>query len=301
MNYHLDLRERVINWVINGKSRLSASQVFKVHYNTVKAWVTNYKNTGEYAALPKARPKCGKIDEEELRQEISTSPDSFQDELACHFGVSQSTISRTLAKLGLTRKKKTTTYLEASEEPQQEFVNSIKAVTHDTLVYLDECGIPQNLYREYGWGPRGEQVLGKRTGKREKKLNLVAVYSSHQLTAPFLYEGTMNATLFNTYLTQYLLPVLTPGQIVVMDNAAFHRSAETKRLIESKGCQLWFLPPYSPELNSIEHLWAILKRQVKRFQHQFSSLTETLDFIFQNIPLFKGDSTELPPQNIVVN
>ncbi len=53
----------------------------------------------------------------------------------------------------------------------------------------------------------------------------------------------MNATLFNTYLTQYLLPVLTPGPIVVMDNATFHRSAETKRLIESKGCQLWFLPP----------------------------------------------------------
>jgi len=86
-----------------------------------------------------------------------------------------------------------------------------------------------------------------------------------------------------------------------MDNATFHRSAETKRLIESKGCQLWFLPPYSPQLNSIEHLWAVLKRQVKRFQHQFASLTETLDFIFQNIPLFKGDSTELPPQNIVVN
>jgi len=53
MNYHLDLRERVINWVLNGNSRLSASQVFKVHYNTVKAWVTNDKNTGEYTALPR--------------------------------------------------------------------------------------------------------------------------------------------------------------------------------------------------------------------------------------------------------
>ena len=99
----------------------------------------------------------------------------------------------------------------------------------------------------------------------------------------------MNTALFNTYLTEYLLPVLTPGQILVMDNASFHKSAETRRLIESKGCQLWFLPPYSPELNPIEHLWAVLKRYVRRFQSQFASLTETLDFIFQTVPLFKGD------------
>ncbi len=65
---------------------------------TVKAWVANYKNTGEYAALPGERLKRGKVNAEELRQEISTSPDSFPSELACRFGVSQSTISRTLAK-----------------------------------------------------------------------------------------------------------------------------------------------------------------------------------------------------------
>ena len=53
------------------------------------------------------------------------------------------------------------------------------AVTDETLVDLDECGIPQNLYRESGWAPRGEEVFGKRTGKREKKLNLIAVYTLH--------------------------------------------------------------------------------------------------------------------------
>jgi transposase len=289
MSYSLDLKERVINWVRRGKSRLSASQVFEVHYQTVKAWLTNYKDTGEYAATPRERSKHGKVNLDMLRQEISASPDSFQSELACHVGVSQSTISRTLAKLDITHKKKTTRYLEASEEPQQAFVNATMTVTNETLVYLDECGIPQNLYRESGWAPRGEEVFGKRTGKREPKLNLIAADTEHQLKSPFFYEGVMNTALFNTDLTEFLLPVLTPGQIVVMDNASFHKSAETRRLIESNGCQLWFLPTYSPQLNPIEHLWAVLKRYVRRFQPQFASLTDTLDFIFQSVPLFQGN------------
>jgi transposase len=199
----MDLRERVINWVRRGKSRLSASQVFEVHYQTVKAWLKHYKDTGEYAATPRALSKPGKVNLDELRQEVSASPDSFQSELACRFGVSPSTISRTLAKLGITPKKKTTCYLEASEEQQQAFVNATMAVTDETLVYLDECGIPQNLYRESGWAPRGEEVFGKRTGKREQKLNLIAAYDGHSLKSPFLYEGVMNTALFNTYRTEF--------------------------------------------------------------------------------------------------
>jgi len=111
----MDLRERVINWVRSGKSRLSASQVFEVHYQTVKAWLKNYKDTGEYAAKPRECSKPGKVNLDVLRQELSASPDSFQSELACRFGVSQSTISRTLAKLGITHKKK----LPVTSKPQK--------------------------------------------------------------------------------------------------------------------------------------------------------------------------------------
>lgn len=106
--------------------------------------------------------------------------------------------------------------------------------------------------------------------------------------APFIYEGGMDTDLFNIYLEEFLLPVLKPGQIIIMDNASFHKSIETELLIEQAGCKLLFLPPYSPELNPIEHSWASFKRYIKRFRYQFDSVIETIDFIFQNIISFNG-------------
>ena len=73
-----------------------------------------------------------------------------------------------------------------------------------------------------------------------------------------------------------------------MDNASFHKSEETRALVEQFECQLVFLPPYSPQLNPIEHTWAVLKCYIKRFRHQFDSLFETIDFIFQHKTIFKG-------------
>jgi len=144
------------------------------------------------------------------------------------------------------------------------------------------------LNREFGWAPRHEKVLGKIPGKREPKFNLIAVLNSSELKAPLIYQGTMNTVLFNTYLEEFLLPILTPGQVVIMDNATFHKSGDTHRLITEKDCQVWYLPPYSPDLNPIEHTWAILKRYVRRYRSQFDSLAPTLDFIFNSIPLFAG-------------
>ena len=80
-------------------------------------------------------------------------------------------------------------------------------------VYIDESGIKPNIIRDYGWAPKGEKVLGCRKGKREKNINIIAALNEHTIIAPFLYDSSMNADLFNTYLENFLLPELEPGQV----------------------------------------------------------------------------------------
>jgi len=76
-----------------------------------------------------------------------------------------------------------------------------------------------------------------------------------------LFEGTCNTEVFNLWLEQMLLPCLVTGSVIVLDNATFHKSELTVRLVEEAGCKLLFLPPYSPDLNPIEKLWGNIKRQ----------------------------------------
>jgi len=79
-----------------------------------------------------------------------------------------------------------------------------------------------------------------------------------------------------------LIKQLTPGQVVVMDNASIHKSERTRELIESVGCKLLFLPPYSPDLNPIEHFWAWLKQKIKSCIQNFNSIFNAIQFTLSN-------------------
>ena len=98
--------------------------------------------------------------------------------------------------------------------------------------------------------------------------------------ATMCYKGTCNAQLFNTWIAKCLVPELKQGQVVVLDNASFHKSENTKKLIENAGCKINFLPPYSPDLNPIETFWANLKAKIKKNVQEFKSL--------QNMPKKKS-------------
>lgn len=128
------------------------------------------------------------------------------------------------------------------------------------LVHVDECGFAPSVTRRYGYAPTGQRVYGLTSGHRRPRTSLIAARMGPDFEEPFLFEGTCDTAVFNSWLKARLCPRLTREHLVIMDNAAFHKSPETAHLIHHTGATLLFLPPYSPDLNPIEHDFAALKK-----------------------------------------
>jgi hypothetical protein len=97
---------------------------------------------------------------------------------------------------------------------------------------------------------------------RYTRESFIDTQRKEQILAPFCYRGTCDTVLFNMWVKDFSLPELKPGEVVIMNNAAFHKSQETQKLIETAGCRFLFLPPHSPDLNPIKHVWANIKKKV---------------------------------------
>ena len=170
--------------------------------------------------------------------------------------------------------------MEASEEKRAEYQELIKDIPKEKLVYIDESGIEMNLCKDRGWSKRGEKLLGKKSGKYYERTNIIAGYVNRKSLAPMIFNGSCNTQLIEAWVEQFLIKELKPGQVVIMDNASFHKSKKIKDLIESAGCRLIFLPPYSPDLNPIEKFWANMKRWIRRSISEFKQLHMALKYFF---------------------
>lgn len=159
----------------------------------------------------------------------------------------------------------------------------MKKIPEKDRVYIDESGINKYLKREYARAPRGEKIYGAIFGKRYARESFIAAKVESKIIAPFCYTGTCDTLLFNLWLKDFLIPVLRKGQVVIMDNASFHKSQNSRRLIERAGCKVLFLPPYSPDLNPIETFWANFKKLIQNNLGKFKTLAEAIDFSFLTI------------------
>lgn len=113
--------------------------------------------------------------------------------------------------------------------------------------------------RTHGYAPIGERCFGKHDWHARGRTNVIGALLASTLLTVTLFTGTINADVFFAWLSQDLLPKLPPNSVIVMDNAAFHKRADSQQLIEQAGHLVEFLPPYSPDLNPIEHKWARLR------------------------------------------
>jgi len=146
---------------------------------------------------------------------------------------------------------------------------------------VDETGIDQCLYREYARAPRGELIMAKISGRKFKRTNIVAGISKGKWVAPMTYHGTTDSLLFETWFEQCLLKETKKGSIIILDNATFHRKSVLPALAKKHGCEVLYLPPYSPDLNPIEKKWAWLKSKLRSVLHHFLSFDAALQNIFQ--------------------
>jgi transposase len=119
---------------------------------------------------------------------------------------------------------------------------------------------------QYGWSGKGERSYAEQSGFKNERLSIVAgyVYGTKELLAPFEFSGYMNAGLFNAWFEHIFCPELKPGQVIILDNASFHKLQELEDMAKDAGCYLVFLPPYSPDLNPIEKVWANFKSNLRR-------------------------------------
>ena len=170
--------------------------------------------------------------------------------------------------------------MEASKEKRVSYLELIKDIVPEKLVYIDEGGIDVTEVKDRGWSKKGAKLIVRRSGKYYQRTNIVAGYVNKRSIAPMIFNGSCNTKLFETWIGQFLTKELKEGQFVVMDNATFHRSQKTRELIESVGCKLIFLPPYSPDLNPIEKFWANMKRWIKDKIEDTAQLYETIKLFF---------------------
>lgn len=134
--------------------------------------------------------------------------------------------------------------------------------------------------KEYAWSEIGHSIQGKRSGKTYKRVNIIGALNQGKCLAPFTFYGSCNTEIFNLWLEKVLVAELIPGQLVILDNASFHKSKRTREIIESAGCRVIFLPPYSPDLNPIEKFWAKMKKWIRNMIHNFQELAQALTQFF---------------------
>ena len=145
------------------------------------------------------------------------------------------------------------------------------------LFFIDETGLSTKMSRLRGRALRGERCRSAVPHGHWKTTTFTGALRLSGMTAPMVLDGAMNGVTFRAYVEQVLVPTLNPGDIVVMDNLPAHKAEGVRHAIEQSGCELRYLPPYSPDFNPIENAFSKLKAHLRaRAERSVSALWNTV-------------------------
>jgi transposase len=158
----------------------------------------------------------------------------------------------------------------------------------ERLVFIDETGASTKMARRYGRAPCGERCRAPVPHGHWRTTTFVGALRLEGMTAPMVLDGAMHGAAFLAYVEQVLVPSLSSGDIVVMDNLPAHKPIAVRKAIEAAGAELRFLPPYSPDFNPIEMAFSKLKAFLKK------TAARTVDDLWDAIA--KGIETFTPTE-----
>jgi transposase len=160
--------------------------------------------------------------------------------------------------------KKTLGATERNEEKRSAFRERLEGVDPERLVFVDESLTNIAMVPRYARAPKGERAFGKAPRNWGKNVTLISSITLSGMGPSMSIQGSSDTESFSLYMREILAPSLKSGQIVLMDNLSVHKAGWVRDLIERKGCRLWLLPSYSPDMNPIEEAFSKAKNLIRK-------------------------------------
>jgi transposase len=160
--------------------------------------------------------------------------------------------------------KKTLGATERDERKRSAFRERLEGVEPERLIFVDESSTNIAMVPRYARAPRGRRAFGKAPRNWGKNVTLISSMTTEGMGPSMSIQGSSDTESFGLYIREVLAPRLRLGQIVLMDNLSVHKAGWVRSLIENKGCQLWLLPAYSPDLNPIEEAFSKVKNLIRK-------------------------------------
>jgi len=238
--------------------------------------------------------------EQAMMMVLDKEPWWYQDELAdflldvYDIEVNQSTISRALKRIDVTRKRLKVVAAQRNEELRSHWLYLLQDFEASQLVCVDESGSDERRSdRHYGYAERGVKAQVQRFLQKRERVSVLPAYTIDGYIAALTFKGTCTGELFEDFIVEHVLPKCTPypgpRSVIIMDNASIHYS-QIERLEETArrhGVWIRFLPPYSPDFNPIEEsfcdLKAYIRRHYRRKKHEFNDYQSFLEWAVRKV------------------